>query len=120
MSLSVIAELPEFDTGAYEGCEFLMSKGGAVLSLQVAGLPSIGFSFSKVRWHQFTALYNCTSEMVKDAYFRLVEYPGSQALKAFIHEDRATTKAYQRLSHYRIFLNETGCHELFAESASAL
>ena len=28
--------------------------------------------------------------------------------------------AYATLRHYRIFLDETGCHEVFAESVAAL
>lgn len=120
MQASVVSELPAFDTGQYEDCEFAMSGGGATLTLHVAELPPICFRFSKVRWHQFTALYNCTPEMVSDAYFRLVEYRDSPALKTFISQDRSGAKAYAMLSHYRIFLDETGCHEVFAESVAAL
>jgi len=58
--------------------------------------------------------------MVADAYFRVVEYPNSAAVADFIRQDRASRTAYTTLSHYRIFLDETGCHEVFAESAAAL
>jgi hypothetical protein len=120
MSAFVVFDLTSFDTGQYEGCEFAMSDGGATLTLHVAELSPLSFRFNKVRWYQFTALYNCTPEMVRDAYFRLVEYHDSSAILTFIEQDRASTKAYANLSHYRIFLDETGCHEVFAESVAAL
>jgi hypothetical protein len=120
MPASTVFDLPSFDTGQYEDCVFSMSDGGATLTLHVADLPVLAFRFNKVRWHQFTALYNCTPEMVSDAYFRLVEYRESPEVVAFVEQDRAGTKAYAKLSHYRIFLDETGCHEVFAESVAAL
>jgi len=120
MPASVVLDLPSFDTGQYEGCEFAMAAGGATLTLHLAELHPLSFRFSKVRWHQFTALYNCTPEMVSDAYFRIVEYRDSPAVATFIGQDRASTKVYTKLSHYRIFLDETGCHEVFAESVVAL
>ena len=120
MTVSVIAELPAFDTGQYEDCEFILSGNIATLKIKVAGLTPIHFRFARVRWHQFTAVYNCTPEMARDAYFRLVEYTSSTAVAQFVQRDQASRKAYKRLGHYRIFLDETGCHEVFAESASAL
>ena len=120
MSASVVVDLPPFDTGQYEGCHFVMSDGGATLTIHVTELSPISFRFSNVRWHQFTALYNCTPEMISDAYFRLVEYRDSRAIAAFVGQDRAGVKAYAKLTHYRIFLDETGCHEVFAESVAAL
>lgn len=120
MLASIAIELPSFDTGQYEGCEFVMSGGGATLTLRVAEMQPLRFQFKKVRWHQFTALYNCSPKMVRDAYFRLVEYPNSPAVRAFIAQDRANGKAYAGLNHYRIFLDETGCHEVYAESATAI
>ena len=110
-------ELPEFDTGQYEGCDFLMSQGNAVLTLRVAGLPQFVLHFKRVRWHEFTALYNCTPEQVKTSYFRLHEVSPSPQLTSFLANDRAPLKVYNELHHYRIFLDETGCHEVFAESA---
>ena len=95
-----------------------MFGGGATLTLQVAGLSPLSFRFSKVRWHQFTAAYNCTPGMVSDAYFRLVEYRNSSAVATFVEQDRASTKSYAELNHYRIFLDGTGCHEVFAESVA--
>ena len=112
----LVIKLPAFDTGQYEGCEFNMS-GDAQLRLVFSELPEIRINFSRVRWHQFTALPNCTVEMIEGAYFRLVELRDSSALAAFIAADQTPRKAYRELHHYRIFLDETGCHELFAQSA---
>lgn len=120
MFASVVSELPAFDTGQYEDYVLEMSSGVATLTIHVAELRPLSFQFSKVRWSQFTALYNCTPEMISDAYFRLVEYKDSPTLKSFINRDSAGTKSYTTLSHYRIFLDETGCHEFFAESVAAL
>ncbi|ODU45398.1 hypothetical protein [uncultured Aquimonas sp.] len=120
MSASVVLNLPDFDTGQYEGCEFVMRGANATLTLHIAELPDVSIRFEGVRWHQFTSLYNCSPDMVRDAYFKLVEYPSSQALSRFISEDLAASKAYSRLSHYRIFLDETGCHDVFAQSAGAI
>ena len=119
MKLEQVAELPEFDTGQYEGCEFFMSNGDAKLTIRFAELPPFAIVFYRTRWHQFTALPNCDAELVKSAYFRLVKVTESRALASFIDGDRASNKAYKQLHHYRIFLDETGCHEFFAESVSA-
>ena len=120
MVATVVLDLPPFDTGQYEGSEFSISAGSATLTIRIAGMEPFSVRFSKVRWHQFTALYNCTEEMVGDSYFRLVEYKSSRAVAEFIQQDQAGAKAYSSLSHYRIFLDETGCHEVFAESVAAL
>jgi hypothetical protein len=120
MTTKLIIELPKFDTGQYEDCEFAMSGGDASLTVLLSELPAFKISFSRVRWHQFTALPNCSPEIIKSAYFQLVELRGSSALAAFIEGDRVTAKAYRELHHYRIFLDETGCHELFAQSACRL
>jgi hypothetical protein len=114
-----VAELPKFDTCQYGGCEFSMSGGDARLAIRFAELPPFEINFYCARWHQFTALPNCDAELVKSAYFRLGEVIESRTLSSFIDGDRAPNKAYKHLHHYRIFLDETGCHELFAESASA-
>ena len=116
--ISAAHDLPSFDTGQYEGCEFRMQKGDASLSIRVSELGTIELTFHRVRWHQFVALPNCTPEMVSSAYFRLVEIRSSE-LTAFVAADRASSKAYSELHHYRIFLDETGCHELFAQSFAA-
>ena len=119
MKIEQAAELPKFDTGQYEDCEFHQSGGDARLRIRFAELPPFEISFYRVRWHQFTALPNCDAELIKDAYFRLAEVTESRALSSFVDGDRALKKAYEQLHHYRIFLDETGCHEVFAESASA-
>src|SRR5829696_2526837 len=93
MTTELIIELPEFDTGQYEGCEFIMSGGDARLTLLLSGLPAFGIRFSRARWHQFTALPNCSVEMIKGAYFRLVEVSDSRPLTAFIKGDQAPAKA---------------------------
>jgi len=120
MKTELIFALPEFDTGRYEDCEFIMSGGDARLTVAVSGLPAFRIGFSRARWHQFTALPNCSVEMIESAYFRLIELRDSSALTAFIKGDQAPAKAYRELHHYRIFLDETGCHELFAQSAHHL
>lgn len=118
MHTALVYELPPFDTGQYEGCEFRMREGAASLHIHVAELGTLTVGFSRVRWHQFTVLPNCTAEMVSAAYFRLVEV-ASPELQAFIAADSSSAKAYSELHHYRIFLDETGCHEVFAQSFSA-
>lgn len=110
-----VITLPSFDTGQYEKSEFLLSDGNAVLTIHLAEMSPLKITFSRVRWHQFTALYNCTAEMVKAAYFAVAEIPRSNSLAAYIASDRATRKAYDELHHYQIFLDETGCHEVYAE-----
>jgi hypothetical protein len=81
----------------------------------VAEQARIQIKFSRVRWHEFVAAYNCSPEQVKGAYFRLVEVEGSQRLNEFLRGDRAPKRVYRELHHYR-FLDESGCHEVFAES----
>lgn len=108
--------LPPFDTGQYEDSEFLMFGGDALLSIHVQGLLPLKIAFFRVRWHQFTALYNCTPEQIEGTYFALAEIAPSPSLDAFVANDRAASKAYRELHHYRIFLDETGCHEVYAES----
>jgi len=119
ISTTFAYELPAFDAGQYEGCEFCMYSGDASLLIQVAELGTISIVFRRVRWHQFTALPNCTPEMVGGAYFRLVEL-SSSAVNAFVAADASNARAYSDLHHYRIFLDETGCHEVFAESFSVV
>lgn len=119
MNTRLVAELPKFDTGQYTGSEFIMSGRDAKLTLRFSALPAFEIHFSHIRWHQFTAVPSCSAEMIEGAYFRLVELTHSGALTSFIERDRAPTKAYKELHHYRIFLEDTGCHEVFAESADA-
>ena len=110
-------ELPEFDTGQYQGFEFLMSDADAILTVNVHGLAPFKIQFRRVRWHEFTAIYNCTASQIENSYFRLHEVNPSTRLRAFLAADSASAKAYKELHHYRIVLDESGCHELFAESA---
>ena len=112
-----VIDLPKFDTGQYQGCVFLMSDGDAQLSIHVAELKQspIRIHFDRVRWHLFTALYNCSRDQVT-AYFQLIEILNSSALIAYVAADSAPKRAYRELHHYRIFLDETGCHELYAQS----
>lgn len=118
-SSCIVFDLPPFDTGRYEGSEFLMSGGNALLTIRVEGMPPITISFVRVRWHEFTALYNCSPEQVASAYFKVVEIAQSPSIARYIAKDRAFRKAYKELHHYRIFLDETGCHELYAERCVA-
>lgn len=111
--------LPAFDTGLYEGSELHMAGGGAVLTVHIAEHPDFSVRFTKVRWHQFTTLPNCTQEMVGSAYFKVVEVESSRELADFLKKDRSSQRAYKELHHFRIFLDETGCHEFLAESANA-
>ena len=118
MNSTVVYELPPFDTGQYESSEFHMRSGGASLLIRITELGSFTISFRRVRWHQFTALPNCKPEVTQQSYFRLSEVSSSQ-LADFIDADKSPNRAYSELHHYRIFLDETGCHELFAESFKA-
>jgi hypothetical protein len=119
MSATPVVKLPAFDTGEYEGCEFTMRRGDAVLTVRAASIPPFTIHFRRTRWHQFTAKYNCTPQQIEGCYFVLAEISPSASLQAFVAADKASMKAYAQLHHFRIFLDETGCHELFAESVSA-
>jgi hypothetical protein len=56
--VKTIIELPEFDTGQYEGCEFHMVGGDASMVLRLAELPDFAIRFTKVRWHRYTQLHS--------------------------------------------------------------
>ena len=117
--IKTIIELPEFDTGQYEGCEFHMLGGDASLLLRLAERPNFEFRFTRVRWHRYTQLHSCEASWAREAYFRLIEVRPSELLDSFIKSDRSSQKPYKELHHFRIFLDETGCHELFAEAAAS-
>jgi hypothetical protein len=114
-----VLELPSFDTGQYVGAEFHMVAGNATLIIEVSELPKISIKFHRVRWHRFTSMYACPAAWVEEAYFRMVEVAPGESLAKFIASDRATVRPYAELHHYRIFLDETGCHEVYAESMQA-
>jgi phosphoribosylformylglycinamidine (FGAM) synthase-like enzyme len=65
-------------------------------------------------------LPNCSAEQVKTAYFKLVRLDESKRLTEYIAADRSPRKAYRELHHFRVFLDEHGCHEIFAESFTAV
>jgi hypothetical protein len=112
-----IFELPEFDTGQYEGCELHMVGGSAALVFHVAELTDFEIRFTNVRWQRYTQLYSCESSWIAQAYFRLIEVSPLELLASFLKSDRSTQRAYKELHHFRIFLDETGCYEFFAETA---
>jgi hypothetical protein len=115
--LIVVSEFPPFDTGRFEGAEFHMSRGDAQLVVHVAGEADVTVTFKRARWHEFTALHNCSPEQVSGSYFKLTEVGSSASLARFLAADKASAKAYKELHHYRVFLDEHGCHEVFAQSA---
>jgi hypothetical protein len=117
MPATVVFALPPFDTGQYAGCEFHMASGDATLLVRIDEADPVTIAFRKVRWHRFTAPPNCEAAWIREAYFRLVEVSRSEALDAFVATERSPIKAYRELHHFRIFLDETGCHEVFAEAA---
>ncbi len=113
--MTAIYDLPEFDNGLYEGCDFGQSNGSAYLTVHVAEHGNLTMQFSKVRFYRFTALTNCTAEMTQ-AYFRLVEIDHKKELRAFVDQASGRNVPYSILRHYRIFLDETGCYDIFCES----
>ena len=118
MTTKSVFDLPLFDTSQYEGCEFVMRGGDATLTIHISELPNVVIHFTRIRWHQFTALYNCGKDMIQGSYFKLVEVIPSPDLEAYVKNDLASVKAYKELHHYRIFLDETGSHEVFAEAVT--
>ena len=95
-----------------------MARGDAKLVVHVAEEPDVVVTFKRVRWHEFTALYNCSCEQVSTSYFKLAEVASSPSLARYVASDRASAKAHSELHHYRIFLDEHGCHEVFAQAAA--
>lgn len=119
MATKSIYKLPPFDTGRFEEASLSMSGGNAELVISVIGIGELKIAFERVRWHEFTALYNCSADQIDSAYFELVELVGSESLKKYVENDQASVKAYSELHHFRIFLDGHGCHEVFAQSALA-
>jgi hypothetical protein len=120
MRITLVYDFPPFDTGLFAAAEFLMLGGNVRLLIKVAEHSDIILEFKRVRWHEFTALYNCSPEQIKSAYFKLVRVDESERLTKYIVADKAVSKAYKELHHFRVFLDQHGCHELFAESFSAV
>ena len=118
MNTDLISDFPRFDTGLFDDAEFLMFDSDARLIVLVRGIEPIVIDFHNVRWHEYTAMYNCSPEQIK-AYFKLVEIVDSPVLQKYIENDTAWIKAYDELRHYRVYVDEHGCHEVFAESVTA-
>jgi hypothetical protein len=114
---NTVAEFPPFDTGQFDGAEFHMSGGDAQLVAHVAGADDVVVTFKRIRWHEFTALYNCSPEQVQGAYFKLAEVDPSPTLLSYVAADKASAKAYKELHRFRVFLDEHGCHEVYSQSA---
>ena len=106
-------------TEPFEAVSFEIAQGDGVLMLgDPEHPPEPRLKFRRLRWHQFTALYNCGPDMIREAYQRLIEYPDSREVATYISQDRAAVKAYKELHHYRVFIDEHGCHDIYAESVS--
>src|ERR1700730_1718743 len=78
--MRVVLELPKFDTGQYEGCEFHMVAGDATLVIEIAKVGKFSITFRRARWHRFTPVNSCDASWIKDAYFRLVELSGGELI----------------------------------------
>jgi hypothetical protein len=100
MRTAPVYDFPPFDTGLFIAAEFLLSAGNARLLIKVAEHSDIVLLFNRVRWHAFTAIYNCSAEQVKSAYFKVVRLDDSDRVGKFITADRAASKAY---SDFTIF-----------------
>ncbi len=113
--IQTVITLPDFDSGQYNGAT-LINNGTAILKIDIIEVGVLVIEFRKCRFIRYTALPNCTSDMVK-SYFKVDEIVNSEQLNTFEEQDRSTKKAYSSLHHYQIFLDETGCYEIFAENA---
>lgn len=78
---ATVIRLPSCDTGRYESSEFLMSSGDATLTINVAEMRPIKINFFRVRWQQFTALYNCTAEQMGAPIFPSQRFPAQTHLR---------------------------------------
>ena len=95
MRIALVYDFPPFETGLFDAAEFLYGARNARLLIKVAEHSNIIVQFKRVRWHEFTALYNCSAEQVKSAYFKLVRLDESERLTKYIAADRAASKAYR-------------------------
>ena len=114
--MKTIVKLGEFDTGLCSGCEFNHSGGDGWLTIHVDDIGNKTIKFKRIRFFNFTAMPNCTPEMIT-AYFELVDLGDTKELASFIANDQSFVKAYDSLKHFRIYLDETGCYDIFAEHA---
>jgi len=117
VNMETIIELPEFDTGLYETCEFLHSEGNSVLKIIVNEIGTLYVLFQHVRFFKFTALPNCTPSMIS-AYFKVVDCGSTPELHSFREQNSFNHKMDLSLKHYMIFLDETGCYEVFANNVT--
>lgn len=115
-AMKTVVRLPQFDTGQYNGAT-LTHNGDAILAIDIIELGCLRLHFVRCRYIQFTALYNCSSDMVK-SYFCVDDLGESADLSRYVLGDIASKKAYKSLSHYRIFLDETGCYDIYSESVA--
>jgi hypothetical protein len=88
-----------------------MSAGNAQLLIGVAEQSNIVLKFQRVRWHEFTAVYNCSTDQIQSAYFKLMRLDDSERLAKYVMADGAAPKAYTQLHHFRISLRKRGKEE---------
>lgn len=113
MKTKTIIELPDFDTGQFSSAELLLKEGHATLTLHIDELEDISLHFIGVRWHNFTSLYNCSTNQLS-AYFKVVEITHSDYLRQYKIKDKLAAESH----HYRIFLDDHGCHEIIAKEVT--
>jgi len=89
--METVVELGEFDTGLYSGCEFNHSASKALLTVYVDEVGNKKINFNGVRSFSFTALPNCTAEMIA-AYFEVVDLGQTKELSAFVANDQSNVK----------------------------
>ncbi len=120
MNVYVVYNFPPFDAGLFDEAELTISGGNARLLIRVAEHSNIALQFQRARWHEFTALPNCSADQVNTAYFKVVRLDESKRLTDYVGADSSPQRAYKELHYYRVFLDEHGCHEIFAESFTAV
>jgi hypothetical protein len=69
MRTTLVYAFPPFDTGLFSGAECLLSGGNARLLIKVEEHSDIVLHLNRVRWHDFTASYNCSVEQINSAFF---------------------------------------------------
>lgn len=109
-------ELGDFDTGLYSEAKFHTEGKQALLTVKINEIGNKFIKFYRVKYHQFTALHHCDESMI-EAYFKVIELPKSKELKKFLNKGNSGYPS-ENLKHFRIFLDETGCFDIFAESAA--